>query len=103
MRWPSGVVKPDMFSIAPRSSRSTFPAISAARLATLWAAGCGGVTTRTLAWGSSCGGAGGGALGRRLRGRHDQDLGLGKQLREGHRDVSGPRREVEQEVVEVAP
>ena len=52
-RSPSGVVKPDMFSIAPSSSRSNFTAMSAARFATVCAAGCGIVTSTSLACGSS--------------------------------------------------
>ena len=52
-------------------------AISAARAATVWAAGCGVVTIRIL----------------RLR----------QQLGERHRDVAGAGRQVEQQVVELAP
>ena len=76
-RSPSGVVKPDMFSITPRISRSNLVAISAPRWATDWAAGCGVVTI--------------------------EELGLGQQLGERHRDVAGPRRQVEQQVLELAP
>ena len=53
-RSPSGVVKPDMFSITPAISRSNRRAVSAARLATFWAAGCGVVTITKRACGSSC-------------------------------------------------
>ena len=76
-RSPSGVVKPDMFSITPAISRSKRWAVSAARLATFWAAGCGVVTITNL----------------RLR----------QQLGERHRDVAGAGRQVDQQVVELAP
>ena len=76
-RSPSGVVKPDMFSITPAISRSKRRAVSAARLATFWAAGCGVVTITNL----------------RLR----------QQLGERHRHVAGARRQVDQQVVELAP
>jgi hypothetical protein len=48
------VVKPDMFSITPAIARSKRAAVSAARLATFWAAGWGVVTITNCAWGSSC-------------------------------------------------
>ena len=76
-RSPSGVVKPDMFSITPSSSRSNLAAISAPRRATDWAAGCGVVTI--------------------------DELGLRQQLGERHRDVAGPGRQVEQQVLQLAP
>ena len=38
-----------------------------------------------------------------LRSRHQQDLGLRQQLGKRHRDVAGPRRQVDQQVVELAP
>ena len=76
-RSPLGVVKPDMFSITPSSSRSTFA------------------------------GHVGGAPGDRLRGRlrrgDDDHPRLREQLGERHRDVAGPRRQVEQQVVELVP
>ncbi len=43
-----------MFSTIPAISRLTFSAISAARRATFCAAGCGVVTMRNFACGSSC-------------------------------------------------
>ena len=52
-RSPSGVVKPDMFSTTPAISRSKRSAVSAARLATFCAAGCGVVTITKRACGSS--------------------------------------------------
>ena len=52
-RSPVGVVKPDMFSITPAISRSNRIAVSAARAATFWAAGCGVVTITNFACGSS--------------------------------------------------
>ena len=49
----------------------------------------------------------GGAAGHRLGGRlgrgHDQHLRLGQELGEGHRDVAGAGRKVQQEVVELSP
>ena len=52
-RSPAGVVKPDMFSITPAISSLTLSAISAARRATFCAVGCGVVTIRNFACGSS--------------------------------------------------
>ena len=76
-RWPSGVVKPDMFSITPSSSRSTLA--------------------------GHLGRAAGDRLGGRLRGGDDHDPRLRQQLGERHRDVAGPGRQVEQQVVELVP
>ena len=42
-------------------------------------------------------------LGHGLRRRDDHELRLGQELGERHRDVAGARREVDQEVVELAP
>jgi hypothetical protein len=42
-----------MFSITPATSRSKRAAVSAARAATFWAAGCGVVTTTKRACGRS--------------------------------------------------
>src|ERR687895_2760531 len=42
-------------------------------------------------------------LGRRLRRRHDHELRLRQQLRQRHRHVAGARRQVDQQVVELAP
>ena len=42
-------------------------------------------------------------LRRGLRGRDDHELGLRQQLGERHRDVAGAGRQVDQEVVELAP
>ena len=53
--------------------------------------------------GGHLGRAGGDRLRRRLRRRDDHDLRLRQQLSEGHRDVAGARRKVEQQVVELAP
>ena len=52
---------------------------------------------------SHLGAAAGDRLRSGLRRGDDQDLGLGEQLGEGHGDVAGARREVEQQVVELAP
>ena len=76
-RSPSGVVKPDMFSIAPSSSRSNL-------------SGHVGAAFRHR-------------LRRRLRRGDDQELGLGEELGERHRDVAGPRWQVEQQVLQLAP
>ena len=76
-RSPPGVTKPDMFSITPAISSLSLAAISAERRATFCATGCG-------------------------RG-DDQELRLRQQLGERHRDVAGAGRQVDQQVVELAP
>ena len=52
-RSPPGVVKPDMFSITPAISSLTLSAICAERRATFCAVGCGVVTMMNFACGSS--------------------------------------------------
>ena len=66
-----------MFSITPAISRSNRSAVSAARAGHL--------------------------LGGRLRRRDDHELRLRQQLGERHRDVAGAGRQVDQQVVELAP
>ena len=53
--------------------------------------------------GRHLGAALGDRLGRRLRRGDDHELGLRQQLGERHRDVAGPRRQVEQQVLQLAP
>ena len=49
------------------------------------------------------GGAAGDLLRRRLRRRDDDELRLRQELRERHRDVAGAGRQVDEQVVELAP
>jgi hypothetical protein len=76
-RSPPGVVKPAMFSTTPAISSLNLIASSAARRATRWAAGCGVV--------------------------HEHELRLRQELGQRHRHVAGARREVDDQVVELAP
>ena len=66
-----------MFSITPAISSLSLIAISAERRATFWATGCGVVTMH--------------------------ELGLRQQLGEGHGDVAGAGRQIDQQVVQLAP